>query len=426
MKKTITLLLIFFFTSISIFSQKTKRVLFLGNSYTYVNNLPQIIADIANSKGDTLIFDSNTPGGYTLQGHYTNSTSLNKIMLGNWDFVVLQEQSQLPSFPDTDVQYDVFPYAKKLDSLINKYNTCAETIFYMTWGRKNGDAANCAYWAPVCTYEGMDSLLYLRYMQMTKDNNAVVSPVGAVWRYIRKNHPNIELYQTDESHPSVAGSYAAACAFYTLIFRKNPEQITFNFSLPAADARNIKTAVKTIVYDSLAKWFIGKYDPKANYTFNTNNKTVSFNNTSINAKNYLWNFGNGQTSLEINPTHSFTSNGNYSVSLIAKNCSYSDTASTLIVINDTTGMNNNNSTFSNISWYPNPCISSITLSNQNAIFSNATLMLYNIFGQPVMQLKNISGKKVIIHRNNLPKGIYYAQLIEDNKTISFQTLLIGE
>jgi len=114
MKKTITLLLIFFFTSISIFSQKTKRVLFLGNSYTYVNNLPQIIADIANSKGDTLIFESNTPGGYTLQGHYTNSTSLNKIMLGNWDFVVLQEQSQLPSFPDTDVQYDVFPYAKKI------------------------------------------------------------------------------------------------------------------------------------------------------------------------------------------------------------------------------------------------------------------------------------------------------------------------
>lgn len=98
----------------------------------------------------------------------------------------------------------------------------------------------------------------------------------------------------------------------------------------------------------------------------------------------------------------------------------------MIVINDTTGMNNNNSTFSNISWYPNPFISSITLSNQNAIFSNATLMLYNIFGQPVMQLKNISGKKVIIHRNNLPKGIYYAQLIEDNKTISFQTLLIGE
>lgn len=77
----------------------TKRALFLGNSYTGVNNLPQMIADVTTSTGDTLIFGSNTPGGYTLQGHSTNATSLAKIAVGNWDYVVLQEQSQNPSFP---------------------------------------------------------------------------------------------------------------------------------------------------------------------------------------------------------------------------------------------------------------------------------------------------------------------------------------
>ena len=151
-----------------------KRVLFLGNSYTYVNDLPALTRDIAASMGDTLEIDSNTPGGYTFQMHTTNTTSLNKIMQGNWDFVILQEQSQLPSFPYSQVETECFPFAEFLDSVINQYNTCGETMFYMTWGRKNGDASNCALWPPVCTYNGMDSLLRLRYCMMTDSNNAVV------------------------------------------------------------------------------------------------------------------------------------------------------------------------------------------------------------------------------------------------------------
>jgi len=55
---------------------QTKEVLFLGNSYTGVNNLPQLIADVALSAGDTLIHDKNTPGGYTLEAHTTNATTL--------------------------------------------------------------------------------------------------------------------------------------------------------------------------------------------------------------------------------------------------------------------------------------------------------------------------------------------------------------
>ncbi|MFA7106988.1 MAG: hypothetical protein WC154_06755, partial [Candidatus Izemoplasmatales bacterium] len=247
MKKQILLSILLLTLLASVFAQTSKRVLFLGNSYTSVNNLPQMITDLAASAGDNVVIDSNTPGGQTFQGHSTNSTSLQKIMLGNWDFVVLQEQSQRPSFPDSQVEVEVFPYAHILDSLINVYNSCGETMFYMTWGRKNGDADNCVSWPPLCTYEGMDSLLNLRYMMMANNENAVVSPVGAVWKYLRQNHPLIELYQSDESHPSLAGSYAAACCFYTSIFRKDPMLITNDYALPAADAANIRAAVKTIV-----------------------------------------------------------------------------------------------------------------------------------------------------------------------------------
>ncbi|PKN95755.1 MAG: hypothetical protein CVU43_24110, partial [Chloroflexi bacterium HGW-Chloroflexi-5] len=135
MRYALTLFLTLLFTG-GLFAQDTLRVLFLGNSYTYVNNLPQIVADMARSTGDSLIFASNTPGGYTLEGHSTNATSLSLIAQGGWNYVVLQEQSQLPSFTDSEVQSMVFPYARKLDSLINVADTCTETVFYMTWGRK--------------------------------------------------------------------------------------------------------------------------------------------------------------------------------------------------------------------------------------------------------------------------------------------------
>src|SRR5688572_23871736 len=77
-------------------AQTTRRVLFLGNSYTGFNNLPQLISDAALSAGDSLIFDSNTPGGYTLEAHSLDPVSLGKIATGGWDYVVLQGQSQEP------------------------------------------------------------------------------------------------------------------------------------------------------------------------------------------------------------------------------------------------------------------------------------------------------------------------------------------
>src|SRR4051812_45886499 len=81
------------------FSQpQTFHVLFIGNSYTYVNNLPQIVADVASSMGDSLIYDSYAIGGYTLEQHFADSNCTNKIKAGGWDYVILQEQSQLPAW----------------------------------------------------------------------------------------------------------------------------------------------------------------------------------------------------------------------------------------------------------------------------------------------------------------------------------------
>ena len=219
-----------------------------------------MVSDMATSTGDNLIWDASTISNYTLQQHSTEPATLNLIHQGGWDFVSLQEYSQWPSQPLSFVQQNTYPYATFLDNEINTYNPGAETIFYMTWGRRDGDETRCAVEPEVCTYIGMDDLTRQRYMIMAQDNHAIVSPVGAVWRYLRLNNPSIELYIADKSHPNVAGSYAAACSFYTAIFRKDPSGITYNSTLSTSDAAAIRNAAKLVVYDSLLTWHIGEYD----------------------------------------------------------------------------------------------------------------------------------------------------------------------
>ena len=237
--------------SLFVFAQP-NNVLYIGNSYTSVNNLPELTLMMMLSSGDSIDYQMSAPGGCTFQQHCAVSSSY--IQQGNWDYVVLQEQSQLPSFPEDQFMQECYPYAASLCSMIQEYNPGARSIFYMTWGRRNGDQQNCPYYSPLCTYQGMDSLLYLRYMMMAEDNHAWVSPVGATWHYIRDHYPAEELYQSDESHPSYLGSYVAACCFYTLFTGRNPSQIGWNGLLDAATAYIAKNAAKKVVFDSLWKW----------------------------------------------------------------------------------------------------------------------------------------------------------------------------
>jgi hypothetical protein len=392
---------------LSAFGQSiTKNALFLGNSYTYVNDLPQMTANMAMSVGDVLTFDSNTPGGYTFQGHTTNSASISKIGSGNWDYVVLQEQSQLPSFPDAQVAQSVYPHATFLDNLINTQNPCAETVFYMTWGRKNGDASNCQTWPPVCTYEGMDNLLRQRYMTMTTTNNAVVSPVGAVWKYLRTNFPDIELYQSDESHPSEAGTYAAACSFYSIFFRKDPTLITFDASLSQSVANTIRQATKTVVYDDLINWKVGTYDPFASFLYsNSGNGVFAFSNTSQYSTSYLWDFGDGTTSIEANPSHTYSVPGTYTVSLIATKCSMQNTTFQTIEVSSLDLVQHDKERF-RVSPNPSSGISNIVVEPQ---FIGLTYSIIDSNG------KLLSSEKILkesneINLSDFPTGIYWIKV----------------
>jgi len=392
-------------------AQDSLRVLFIGNSYTYTNDLPNIIKNLAISGGDTLIHQSSTPGGHTFQQHSSNSTTLALIQQGSWDYVVLQEQSQLPSFPDSDVQTYTYPYARILDSMIKVYSPCAETVFFMTWGRQNGDASNCATWPPVCTYQGMDSLLHLRYRNMADSNAAILSPAGAVWRYIRQQWPTINLYSPDASHPSAAGSFAAACAFYALLYRKDPLLCSYNFGLSSADADSIKMAAHRVVFDSLLYWNVGKYDPLANFGFGMGASAleIQFSDSSLFADSYFWDFGDGNTALTDVPTHSYSVAASYDVTLVVESCGRFDTLTRQLTI--LASANNNVFYEVDFSIYPNPCTAQLTVEQR--ICSEGQWVLYNNLGQLLYILPAVGQQTQTLDLSGQMPGIYHLSLFDE-------------
>ena len=137
--KAIFSFIFFLLTCFSSIAQTEKNALFIGNSYTYVNDLPGIIQEIALSKGNIFSHQSHTPGGSTLAQHASNSTVQNLLYSEVWDYVILQDQSQNPSFPPSQVANEVYPYAASLCEDIRQADACSQPVFFMTWGRENHD-----------------------------------------------------------------------------------------------------------------------------------------------------------------------------------------------------------------------------------------------------------------------------------------------
>lgn len=392
------------------FSQSKKRVLFLGNSYTERNNLPQLISNIAQSMGDTLLFDVHYPGSHTLLRHATDANSLNKIGAGSLDYVVLQEQSQRPALGAEEVS-KFFQYGKILDNLVKISNPCAETMFYMTWGRKNGDDEYCGVYPPLCTYEGMDSLLNRQYRNIADSLNAVLSPVGATWNTVRKLFPDIELFHPDGSHPSEAGSYAAAVTFYCAIFRRNPLDIPFQFTLPPTVAQHIKMAVKKVVFDSLTMWGIGTRDPNPSFSYQLlANNELLFKNNSTNANQYFWNFGDGNTSVLENPAHKYATNGTFNVTLNASKCKVSKSFSRSVQFQVTSV--DHLFQLTDDYPYPNPVVDMLNIP----FIRYDKILISNIFGVFFEPSLVHAQKQIALDFSNFPAGIYFIWVYRDNKT----------
>jgi hypothetical protein len=219
MKKRFSYTLLILVFPVLLFADTTK-VLFIGNSYTYVNDLPLMFKELSASLGKAVYTEMSAPGGYSLEQHLSNPETILKISKGDWSYVVLQEQSQMPVIEF--YRYgSMYPSARKLDSIIKSYN--CNTMFFMTWGRKYGGIqcidTSCS--PPFINFSHMQDSLYSAYTMIASELNAQVCQVGNVWRQSVNTDSSVILWDSDLSHPSLAGSYLSACAFYSKIFHSS-------------------------------------------------------------------------------------------------------------------------------------------------------------------------------------------------------------
>ena len=161
------------------------RVLWVGNSYTYYNDMPAIVQQIAATQKVKVSCTHFLKGGERFSGHLTNQKLLKALAAGGWDYVVLQEQSSAPAMPTRQVAREVYPQARTLDSLVHAGSPDARVIFYMTWGHKNGNRFPIPEYPPINRYETMQERLITSYLEMAYDNDAWCAPVGMAWRRVR-------------------------------------------------------------------------------------------------------------------------------------------------------------------------------------------------------------------------------------------------
>ncbi|NCX95105.1 MAG: T9SS C-terminal target domain-containing protein [Chitinophagia bacterium] len=402
MRKIINSLLIItlLLSSTASFAVK-KKVLFIGNSYIAVNNLPTIVDSICQAMGDTLVYDQNVPGGYTFQMHSADLGTITKINLTDWDVVVLQEQSQKPSFPPSQVATEVYPYATRLDSFVRAHDTCTQTMYMMTWGRANGDASNCPFYPMVCTYAGMQSRLRESYLDMGTDNHACVAPVGAAWKAMRDSFPLIWLYSADSSHPAINGSYLEAAVMYASIFHKSPESCTYVATgMVPAQAATIRRIAKKVTLDSLYTWQRYGHYPYSGFTVAGATNTKTFTNLSPVSAKHRWSFGDTQSDTVANPVHRYTAIGTYTVTHTIYNDCFSET------FTDTVRITTISIGLQSLNTAPNEVrIANYGSGSFSVEFSSmaiAGMAVYSIDGKCVKQYTN-TGTTIT---DNLPAGMY--------------------
>jgi PKD repeat protein len=356
--------------------------------------LPTLFSELALSKGKQPFVDTKSNGGFTFQSHVNDPMTFSKIQEKKWNYVVLQAQSQEPSFPYSQVTTATLPFAKILSDSIYANNYCSQPLYYMTWGRQNGDPQ----WDSINTFYKMNDRLRAGYSRFMEASEASVAPVGIAWKYVRDTYPAINLYSSDGSHPSLEGSYLAACVFYASIYRESPVNASFYSTVLPATALLLQQAAALVVLDSLSTWKLRANSETAiaRFSLNLTANSIATQNESWRSTSYSWDFGDGSTSTADSPSHTFTSTGTFTVQLIAQNECGSDTASMQVAVTQL-GIEELNTA---IQLHNNG-------NNTYEFFSPVkidAIEVYNALGQ---QLNTVTLANKTLDLSMVAKGVYY-------------------
>lgn len=209
------------------------RILFVGNSYTFYNNLSEMFVNIANAFGHKSDVHELSTGYYSLKQFADTEDQggaiLDKALTDeDWDFVILQENTAKAL--SASAAQDMFPSARILDKKIKTAG--GQTVFLMTWAPKNGmkngrKEQKC---------NEIQSDLASNYIAIADELDGLLIPAGVGFMRCLEEYPDIELWDNDGHHPSPAGSYLAACTAYALLYQESPENCPYTADLDTEQA----------------------------------------------------------------------------------------------------------------------------------------------------------------------------------------------
>lgn len=200
---------------------KKMRVLFIGNSHTFYNDMPMIFKTLAQAAGDTEVeVTMQAHPGVHWSWHLRQGAELRFALVhGGYDYAVLQQAAHpVPALKAEDTLRD----GKELIRLIRSQGI--KPIVLMPWAEKK--------------FPEHQAVMYDTYQRLSKEEGVPLSPAGYVFERVQKERPDIDLYWFDGEHCSPYGSYVVAASAYTVIFGKSPEGLpkkAFSFKGGAAE-----------------------------------------------------------------------------------------------------------------------------------------------------------------------------------------------
>ncbi len=403
MKKAylLSIMLAVFICSVS--AQDTTKVLFIGNSITYFNNMPETFEAIANDKGDATSVTVYAPGGTGFINHVNDPNVYDKFQQGIWDFVVLQPGSnESPGYSETKEQ--TLSRLHILKDSILEYNPCAKILLYEisygVWGNTSSD---------LNTYNTTMDLILSNCQFWADSAQIFFAPAGETIRTAWNNDTSTMLWgSTGNIHPNAKGSYLIACSFYASIFQKNTFGTTITNSLSSAEASAYQQLVDTTVLNNLDQWRINTYNQHTDFNYTVNQQDVLFTSTSANIDSLIWDFGDNTTSTIPSINHLYSQSGSFVVSLTTYRESCEETIYKEVNVN--TLEINSFDNQRNFKVYPNPFENNLVIETLESCDIDA-IEIYNAIGQNLTNLVSIdkTGLMITIDTSRLPQGMYIVQ-----------------
>ena len=215
------------------------RVLFLGNSYTSTNDLPGMFTTMAAAAGRKVQVAMVANGGETLAQHASSGDDEAQLNAEPWNYVVLQEQSEIPALSSARPQM-----AAAVSSLADRIRGRGATpLLFETWGHRYGlpDSG-------FADFADMQAALRVGYEAAGSGSSVGLVRVGEAWSAAIQADPALNLWQEDGSHPNPAGTYLAALVFYATIFDTDLSRLTSISGAPDGGvAEQLVAAAQSIV-----------------------------------------------------------------------------------------------------------------------------------------------------------------------------------